>query len=133
MPVVWLLCPDAGLRERLRQCLRDGAGLEVRLKPCACDAVVVAEPLWTPAQVETGSVRGAAERRCCSEQTVRRHLANARRRVGADNVAQLVYIACAAGVLTPVYSTNWSQKWQKLGIDAERGRCRMRLEHSKRR
>ena len=100
-------------------------GLEVRLKPCACDAVVVAEPVWTHAQVETlqayvetGSVRRAARRRCCSEQTVRRHLANARRRVDADNVAQLVYIACAAGVLTPVYSTNWSQKWQKWGIDA---------------
>jgi len=88
MPVVWLLCPDAGLRERLEQRLRDGAGLEVRLKPCACDAVVVAEPMFTPAQVETlqayvqtGSVRGAAQRRCCSEQTVRRRLANARRRV----------------------------------------------------
>ncbi len=125
MPVVWLICPDAGLRERLRQCLRDGEGFEVRLTPCACDAVVVVEPVWTQAQVETlrayvetGSVRGAARQRCCSEQTVRRHLANARRRVGADNVAQLVYIACAAGVLTAVYSTNWSQKWQKLGIDA---------------
>jgi len=99
--------------------------LEARLKPCACDAVVVAEPVWTPAQVETsqayvemGSVRGAAKRRCCSEQTIRRHLANARRRVGAQNVAQLVYIACAAGVLTPVYTKNWSKKWQKLGIDA---------------
>jgi hypothetical protein len=33
MPVVWLLCPDAGLRELLERCLRDGAGLEVRLKP----------------------------------------------------------------------------------------------------
>jgi len=140
MPVVWLICPDAGLRECLRQCLRDGAGLQVRLKLCACDAVVVAEPMFTPAQVgtlqayvETGSVRGAAKRRCCSEQTVRRHLANARRRVDADNVAQLVYIACAAGVLTPVYSTNWSQKWQKLGIDAGGGRCRIRVECSKRR
>jgi len=39
MPVVWLICPDAGLRERLQRCLRDGEGLEVRLKPCACDAV----------------------------------------------------------------------------------------------
>ncbi|MCL6476773.1 MAG: hypothetical protein K6U75_17220, partial [Firmicutes bacterium] len=107
---------------------------------CACDAVVVAEPMFTPAQVgtlqayvETGSVRGAAKRRCCSEQTVRRHLANARRRLDADNVAQLVYIACAAGVLTPVYSTNWSQKWQKLGIDAGGGRYRIRVEFSKRR
>ena len=97
----------------------------MRLKPCACDAVVVAEPMFTPAQVETsqayvemGSVRGAAQWRCCSEQTIRRHLAKARRRVGADNVAQLVYIACAAGVLTPVYTKNWSKKWQKLGIDA---------------
>jgi len=124
MPVVWLLCPDAGLRELLERCLRDGAGLEARLKPCACDAVVVAEPVWTPAQVETlqayvdtGSVRGAAKRRCCSEQTVRRHLANARLRVGAQNVAQLVYIACALGVLNAVSSTNWVQKWQNLGID----------------
>jgi hypothetical protein len=98
--------------------------LEARLKPCACDAVVVAEPVWTPAQVETsqayvemGSVRGAAKRRCCSEQTIRRHLANARRRVGAQNVAQLVYIACALGVLNAVSSTNWVQKWQNLGID----------------
>ena len=141
MPVVWLLCPDAGLRELLQQCLRDGEGLEVRLKPCACDAVVVAEPVWTPAQVETsqayvdtGSVRGAAKRRCCSEQTIRRHLANARLRVGAQNVAQLVYIACAAGVLTPVYTKNWSKKWQKLGIDAGGGgRCRIRVEYSQRR
>ena len=138
MPVVWLLCPDAGLRERLQQCLRDGEGLEVRLKPCACDAVVVAEPVFTPAQVETlqayvemGSVRGAAKRRCCSEQTVRRHLENARRRVGAQNVAQLVYIACALGVLNAVSSTNWVQKWQNLGIDAVGGRCRIRVEYLK--
>jgi DNA-binding NarL/FixJ family response regulator len=109
MPVVWLICPDAGLRERLRQCLRHGEGLEVRLKPCVCDAVVVAEPVFTSAQaetlqayVDTGSVRGAAKRRCCSEQTIRRHLANARLRVGAQNVAQLVYIACALGVLNAV-------------------------------
>jgi DNA-binding NarL/FixJ family response regulator len=122
MPVVWLLCPDAGLRERLQRCLRDGAGLEVRLKPCACDAVVVAEPVWTPAQVETlqayvdtGSVSGAARQRCCSEQTIRRHLANARRRVGAQNVAQLVYIACAAGVLTPVYTNKLVTKMAKIG------------------
>ena len=138
MPVVWLLCPDAGLRERLQRCLRDGAGLEVRLKPCACDAVVVAEPVFTPAQVETsqayvemGSVRGAAKRRCCSEQTIRRHLANARLRVGAQNVAQVVYIACALGVLNAVSSTNWVQKWQNLGIDVGGGRCRIRVEYLK--
>jgi len=37
--------------------------LEARLKPCACDAVVVAEPVWTPAQVETSQARKKVKER----------------------------------------------------------------------
>jgi hypothetical protein len=98
MATVWLICPDAVLRERLLRCLRDGGQVTVCVKPCVADAVVVVPAVFTQAQVDTGSVREAAKRRCCSEQTVRRHLASARMRVGAQNVAQLVYIACALGV-----------------------------------
>ncbi|GIV16213.1 MAG: hypothetical protein KatS3mg022_1648 [Armatimonadota bacterium] len=98
------------------------------VKPCVADAVVVVPPVFTQAQVETlrayvdtGSVRGAAKRRCCSEQMVRRHLAAARARVKAQNVAQLVHVAWMLGVLTAPSSTNWVQKWQKLTIDTGGG------------
>lgn len=140
MPTVWLICPDAVLREQLLRCLQDGAGVTVRVQPCAADAVVAVPPVLTEAQVEvlqayveTGSVRGAARRRCCSEQTVRRHLASARARVGAANVAQLVHIAWMLGLLTAPFSTNWVQKWQKWTIDTGGGQSRIGVENSRRR
>jgi len=124
MPTVWVICPDAVLRERLLRSLRDGEEMTVCVKPCVADAVVAVSSVLTQAQIEalqayvdTGSVRGAAERRCCSPQTIRRHLAAARARVGAENVAQLVHIGWMLGLLTAPSSTNWLQKWQKLTID----------------
>ncbi len=128
MPTVWVICADAVLRERVLRCLRDGAGMSVCVKPCVADTVVAVHPVLTPAQIEslqayvdTGSVRGAAERRCCSPDTIRRHLEAARARVGAKNVAQLVHIAWMLGLLTAPSSTNWLQKWQKWTIDTGGG------------
>ncbi len=119
MPTVWLICPDAALREQLLRSLRDGEGLTVCVKPCAAEAVVVVPPVLTQAQIEalqadvdTGSVREAARLRCCSPQTIRHHLAAARARVEAKNVAQLVHIAWMLGLLIAPSSTNWLQKWQ---------------------
>ena len=110
------------------------------LHPCRVDAVVVDGSLLTPTQVEvlqayvdTGDVGEVARLRSCSEETVRHHLAEARRRVGAKNVAQLVHIAWALGVLTVGYNKNWSKKWQKLGIDAGGSSGRIGIENSKRR
>lgn len=117
MPTVWLICPDAALREQLLRSLRDGEELTVCVKPCAADAAVAVPPVLTQAQVEAlqayvdmGSVREAAKRRCCSPQTIRHHLTAARARVKAKNVAQLVHIAWMLGLLTAPSSTNWLQK-----------------------
>lgn len=138
MRTVWLLCPDAALREQLSQSLRDGEGIIVCAKPCAADAVVAVPSVLTQAQVEalqayvdTGSVREAAKRRCCSPQTIRHHLAAARARVGARNVAQLVHIAWMLGLLTAPSSTNWLQEWQKLAIDTGGRQSRIKIENSK--
>lgn len=103
---VSLLCQDASLRQRLRDCLEQ-AGFTVCMHPCQAKALVLNGSPLTPTQVEvlqayvdTGDVGEVARLRSCSEETVRRHLAEARRRVRAKNVAQLVHIAWALGVLT---------------------------------
>lgn len=115
---VSLLCQDAPLRQRLRECLEQ-AGFTVCMPPCQAEALVLNGSPLTPTQVEvlhayvdTGDVGEVARLRGCSEETVRRHLAEARRRVRAKNVAQLVHIAWALGLLTIGYNKNWSKKWQ---------------------
>jgi hypothetical protein len=70
MPVVWLICPDAGLRELLQRCLRDGEGLEVRLKPCACDAVLFGAH-HSPSSGECAAAGWCAERGAVSVYRVR--------------------------------------------------------------
>ncbi|MEJ5253647.1 MAG: helix-turn-helix transcriptional regulator, partial [Armatimonadota bacterium] len=127
------------LLQKLRSCL-EKEGFTVCIHPCQAEAAAVVDSPLTPAQVEVlqayveaGDVEEVARLRGCSAETVRRHLAEARRRVGAKNVAQLVHIAWALGLLTIGYNKNWSKKWQKFGIDAGGGRCRIWVENSKRR
>lgn len=78
---VSLLCQDALLRQRLRECL-ERAGFTVCMYPCGADAVVVSGSPLTPTQVEvlqayvdTGDVGKVARLRGCSKGRVWRHLA----------------------------------------------------------
>ncbi|MGQ9739293.1 MAG: response regulator transcription factor [Armatimonadota bacterium] len=137
MPRVLLICPDAFLRERLTQRLRDGEDLVLVHVPPA-DAVVVGEPVLTEAQkeclqmyVEYGSVEQVAMRRRCSVQTVKNHLLSAQRRLGAKNSAQLVHRAWCSGVLTVWSSTQVPKNWYKSSIDRNEGEGRIGVENFK--